>query len=92
MLSTWYKRLKLALGILFVLAVFAYIVTFVISNNTAADIDFIFVQFTEMPVELLLIVSFILGAFAGLLAASVLLFKAFRKNKRLQRQYTQHIG
>jgi|GEM_PF-5210131 len=92
MLSTWYKRLKLALGILFVLAVFAYIVTFVISNNTTADIDFIFVQFTEMPVELLLIVSFILGAFAGLLAASVLLFKAFRKNKRLQRQYTQHIG
>jgi len=46
----------------------------------------------QTPVALLLITSFVLGALAGLLAASVLLYKAFRKNKRLQRQYTKHIG
>jgi len=89
---TWFKRIKLALIVLLLLAMFAYIVTFVISNNSMADINFIFLQLTQVPVELVVIASFVVGALAGLLAASLLLYKASRKNKRLQRQYTQHIG
>lgn len=89
------KRLKalswLFIAILF-LAIFIYTLSFVVSNSEITQVDFIFFQVESIAVELLVIVSFIAGGLTGLLSAATLLFLSYRKNKRLQRQYLQHMG
>lgn len=86
------KRLVTLLTVLLVLLVFAYVTTFAISNSARVDLNLVFLQLQQLPVELLVIVSFVLGAFSGLLAASVLLYRAYAKQRQLMRQYTRHIG
>lgn len=74
------------------IAVFAFSVSFVVSNNETTQVHFVFFQLDNIAVELLVLASFILGGIAGLLSASFLLFLSYRKNKRLLRQYHQHMG
>lgn len=91
-MQTWIKRGKLLLIAVLLMAVFAYVLAFALLNQTAADIDFVFFELHQIGVELSIIVSFILGGLVGLLSASLLLFRSYRKNKRLSKQYTQHLG
>lgn len=81
----------LILAVLFI-AVFAYTISFVVINSTTAQVNFIFFQIEDIAVELLVIACFIAGGITGLFSAAILLFLSYRKNKRLLRQYQQHMG
>lgn len=86
-------RLLRWLILLFILlAVFVYVLSFVLSNKATSDVDFVFYQLQGVAVELLVLASFIAGGVFGLLSASGLLLLSYRKNKRLLRQYRQHMG
>lgn len=77
---------------LLLLAAFAYVLTFSISNNAKVEVNLLFTQLTDLPVELLVISTFVLGALSGLLAASLLLYRSYRRNRLLMRQYAKHLG
>lgn len=90
--SSTYSRVKTLLRVLLVLAAFAYVLTFSITNNAKVEVNLLFTQLHDMPVELLVISTFVLGALSGLLAASYLLYRMYRRNRLLLRQYAKHLG
>ena len=50
-------------------AVAAYAVFFTLANRQVLDLDFLFIQLDQVPVELALICSFIVGGLSGIVAA-----------------------
>jgi len=64
-LIKWLRRLLLA-GLLLGMA--AYAILFTLQNKAKLDVDFIFVQQTDVPVELLIILSFLAGGLIGIIA------------------------
>lgn len=90
--ATVISRIKTLISVLLVLAAFAYVLVFAISNKALVDVNLVFIQLSQLPVELLVVSTFVLGAFSGLLAASLLLYRAHRRNRLLMRQYAKHMG
>ena len=86
------KKLKLIIAIALAFCIFLYALAFVLSNHAQVDVDLLFVQLTQWPVEAVVLASFFLGAAMGLGSAAVLLWLSRRKNQQLLKRYTQHIG
>lgn len=92
MLANTLAKLKWLFLALIFIAVLFYTLTFVLSNTATTSVNFILFEFDSIAVELLVLASFVFGGLLGLLSASVLLLASYRKNKRLKRQYAQHMG
>ncbi|NRA41852.1 MAG: LapA family protein [Pseudomonadales bacterium] len=54
---------------LIALALAAYVVFFTLANHQLLDLDLLFIQLNQVPVELALILSFIAGGLSGIVAA-----------------------
>lgn len=81
--------LKKSLLVLLVLAVCVYVLVFTLSNTTLTDIDFVFITLNQVPVELTVLASFVLGGLCGLLAAAGILAGFYRKYRRLLKNTRQ---
>ncbi|HEY9034386.1 MAG TPA: lipopolysaccharide assembly protein LapA domain-containing protein [Pseudomonadales bacterium] len=75
--------LKKLLLLLLLLATCGYTLAFVLVNQSQADIDFVLFSVTAVPVELLVLASFVAGGLLGLLSAGLLLLKARQRYRQL---------
>ncbi len=83
----WFKRIPI---FLIILAASAYVFIFCLRNKQEVQLDFLFIVFQHVNLEVAMLSSFFLGALSGLLSAFVLMFKmrnAYRiKLHKLERQ------
>lgn len=71
---------------------FYFVAAIVLRNNAQVDLDLIFWQFEQTSFILVLLLGFVLGALAGLLASSAWLYRLQSKYRRLSKQYNKHLG
>lgn len=77
----WFKRIIILSVVLLLLAVAVYAILFTLKNTAQTNVDLVFIQFTDQPVDLIVICSFVLGGLLGLVS-SVGLFLAQTKKHR----------
>ena len=73
------KRILIAL---LLIAICAYVFFFSIKNSTIVDLDLLFIQLTNIKIELAMVASFILGGFFGLLSSIPLILEIRKKYRR----------
>lgn len=83
----WFKRSLIAL-IFLVLSFYVFVVC--LRNHALVDLDLFFIAFTQIKLELLLVASFIVGGFAGVLASLLMMWRMRSKHSvevyKLERQ------
>lgn len=81
----WLKRILIVA--VFLLTCF-FVIFFSLRNTLLVDIDLFFVQFTAVPIESVVVSSFILGGLAGVLASLALLYRMRKKYRQAMRRAT----
>jgi uncharacterized integral membrane protein len=84
----WLKRIPI---ILIILAASAYVFIFCLRNKQEVQLDFLFIVFQQVNLEIAMLTSFICGGLFGLLSALLMMLKmrhSFRiKLNKIQRQH-----
>lgn len=80
-LLIWTRRIILA-AMVTLLA--AYVLFFTLGNTQHVSIDFLFARWSNVPVELLMVSSFITGGLVGLICTSGLWFRCRVKLNKAQ--------
>lgn len=75
----WFKRIIVSV---LLLVAAAYTILFTLENTARIDINLFFIQFADVQLDLVVLLSFIVGGLAGLLSAAGLLL-AQRKKYRV---------
>ena len=84
----WLKRIPI---LIIILAASAYVFIFCLRNKQEVQLDFLFIVFQQVNLEIALLMSFICGGLLGLLSAVLIMLKmrhSFRiKLEKMQRQH-----
>jgi uncharacterized integral membrane protein len=68
-LMVWLKRVLIVSGFTLVAA---YVLFFTLNNTEHVNIDFLFIEWLQVPVELALVAAFIAGGLSGVMFTCVL--------------------
>ena len=73
---------RLMLVIFFVLAGVA-VFLLCLRNEALVDVDFLFGKLSQVPIEQVIFASFLLGVLSGILASLGIMFRMYRKHRRI---------